>query len=180
MIGTTLAVTVASAGGSGAIGGLIVCRRWPTRSRTMGLGYTVRKLLAIRHGWGGVQYLVDWESYGEEERSWDIMDPDLIWDFHHNHPQDPGQFPCVCSPCFFLSSSPVNYRLWCLTSACFLINFCLVFFLLVPELSAFVNQPWTANKSLTCLSLVCSVGPSLSTCNRQHSVASQCIESLLS
>ncbi len=59
-----------------------------------GTAYTVKEILSFRRHGGKLQYLVDWEGYGPEERSWEprdnIIDPNLLETFHATHPEQPA------------------------------------------------------------------------------------------
>ena len=57
--------------------------------------WTVKEIMKVRRRGRGFQYLVDWEGYGPEDRSWVppsyLADPALLDDFYQAHPDAPGR-----------------------------------------------------------------------------------------
>ncbi|XP_048105661.1 uncharacterized protein LOC125298835 [Alosa alosa] len=88
----------------------------PPRLVDGGLVYTIRRLLRSRRRGRGLQYLIDWEGYGPEERTWvpasRIVDRTLITAFHQRHPDQPA---IRAAPEGSLTVLPARLPVLCLT-----------------------------------------------------------------
>lgn len=80
-------------------------------------GYIYKVNIILVSRWGNhLEYLVDWEGYGTEERLWDahgdILDPSFLTGFHTNHPNHSaprGRAIHIISHCGHLSGWGAGY-----------------------------------------------------------------------
>lgn len=59
-------------------------------------GYILKNIIDVRKKGNGYQYLIDWDGYGPEDRTWEprssLKDDDLLRDWHSNNPTKPSPF----------------------------------------------------------------------------------------
>nr|XP_057928430.1 uncharacterized protein LOC131129193 [Doryrhamphus excisus] len=82
--------------------------------------FTVKAILYVRRRGRGFQFLVDWEGYGPEERSWVsrslILDPQLLTDVYNRFPEKPVYRPpgtrTAGRTCSSLDLAPTQAEWW--------------------------------------------------------------------
>lgn len=59
-------------------------------------GYVIRDIVDVEKKGNGFRYLIDWEGYGPEDRTWEtrsyLKDDDLLRVWHENNPNKPSPF----------------------------------------------------------------------------------------
>lgn len=65
--------------------------------------YRVQEILDSRRRGGWLEYLINWEGYGTEDRSWvprdDVLEPFLLAEYHHSHLNRPGAVAVLVAKC---------------------------------------------------------------------------------
>ncbi|KAK2905717.1 hypothetical protein Q8A73_009660 [Channa argus] len=89
--------------------------------------YTMCCILDVRRRGRGLQYLVDWEGYGPEKRSWVprawILDPEHVRRFHQAHPDKPGRSTLEGGGTVTAPALPSSTPLFLSLSVCFVCLF---------------------------------------------------------
>ncbi|TPX48045.1 hypothetical protein SeLEV6574_g02282 [Synchytrium endobioticum] len=59
-------------------------------------GYVIKEILDVRRRGKGFEYLIDWEGFGAEDRTWEprksLNDDTLLKKWHQQHPDKPSPF----------------------------------------------------------------------------------------
>ncbi|TPX39056.1 hypothetical protein SeLEV6574_g07443 [Synchytrium endobioticum] len=59
-------------------------------------GYIIKDILDVRRRGRGFEYLIDWEGYGPEDRTWEprrtLNDDDMLRKWHQKYPAKPTPF----------------------------------------------------------------------------------------